>query len=138
MLIKEYQRIQSEFKLNEDEIIICEEIDSWIKGTWKKYNVNLIKFAEEWLNYFYDNHKIWPKGHKRKSKYDFEEFEYDYTQKDNLFKLDKLYRKVPKNAYTRGRKQEFEILVMYIWLDCMVEDEEEYWEEYLEKAIQGI
>jgi hypothetical protein len=42
---------------------------------------------------------------------------------------------MPKKPFTRGRKQEFEVLMMYTWLHQVVGDETGYWQEYLEKVI---
>ena len=41
---------------------------------------------------------------------------------------------MPKKPFTKGRKQEFEILLMYYWLHDMVGDKD-YWQEYLEMVL---
>lgn len=41
---------------------------------------------------------------------------------------------MPKKSFTKGRKQEFEILLMYYWLHDM-EGDDDYWQEYLEAVI---
>lgn len=41
-------------------------------------------------------------------------------------------------AFVKGRKQEFEIIMMYYWLDSIVGDDESYWNEYLEKALPAL
>jgi hypothetical protein len=45
---------------------------------------------------------------------------------------------MPKKAFTRGRKQEFEILMIYYWLHGIWEDEDNYWQEYLEKVLTSL
>lgn len=42
---------------------------------------------------------------------------------------------MPKKTYTKGRKQEFEILMMYYWLNNLDGDDDGYWQEYLDKTL---
>lgn len=49
-----------------------------------------------------------------------------------------MYRKMPKKPYTKGKKQEFEILFMYYWLNSIVGDDENYWQDYLEKTLSVV
>jgi hypothetical protein len=112
-----------------------EEISDWINNTWTKYQVNLLAFAYDWINNFYDNEEIWPSTHRKKSQYTWRKYDYDYKQKSNLFNIDSLYRRIPKKPFIKGRKQEFEILFMYYWLHDMVGDDEGYWQQYLETVL---
>lgn len=144
--IKDEHRIQSRFR-EYDDYYISEEINEWILSTYNKYGVNIYKFCESWVEYFYNNPDMWPKGHKKKSKY-YDEYhnnrpkyinesflwDYDYKQKSNLFGLDTLYRRMPKKAFIRGRKQDLEIIMMYCWLHC-IETDIGYWEEYSNKVF---
>ena len=59
-------------------------------------------------------------------------YDYDYTQKDNLFGLDTLYRNMPKKSFVDGKKQELEAILMYYYC-CEWNQLEQYWEEYSEK-----
>jgi len=139
LFIKEYHCITSQIEyLKPGNVDICEEVNSWIQGTWMKYQVNVAAFAYDWTDCFYDNEGIWPSTHRRKSQYDFRKYDYDYKQKSNLFNLDSLYRRMPKKAFTKGRKQEFEILMMYNWLHRLEGDENGYWQEYLEKTLPAL
>lgn len=89
------------------------------------------------MSTFFDNNEdSWPVSHRIKSQETWRK--YDYRQKGNLFNLDSLYRRIPKKAFTKGRKQEFEILFMYYWLNDMEGDEEDYWTEYLERVIPKL
>lgn len=144
--IKDEHRIRSMFR-EYDDYYISEEINDWILDTYNKHGVNIYKFCESWVEYFYDNPDMWPKGHKKRSKY-YDEYhnnrpkyiseaflwDYDYKQKSNLFGLDSLYRKMPKKAFIRGRKQELEIVMMYCWLN-RIEGDNDYWEEYSNKVF---
>ncbi|MDU7536600.1 MAG: hypothetical protein E7K67_06335, partial [Peptostreptococcaceae bacterium] len=62
---------------------------------------------------------------------------YDYKQSSNLFNLDSLYRKLPKKAFIKGKKQELEMVMMYYWL-YSIEGDEDYWEEYMNKINNAI
>ncbi len=136
LFIKDYHRIISEPNDEEfNSITITEELNHWLEQTWKKYQVNLLKFTYNWVNRFYDNDDMWPAKHKKKSQDGWRKYEYDYKQKNNLFNINSLYRKMPKKTFVKGRKQEFEILMMYYWLNDFESDDEGYWGAYLNKAI---
>lgn len=133
--IKEYHRVTSEENHN---VFIIAELEDWIETTWEKHHVNLYLFAHTWCYYFDQNKDIWPKGTKIKREgLSFEHYDYDYKQKRNLFNIDSLYRNMPKKPYTKGRKQEFEILMMYYWLNNAWPNKD-YWEEYLEKTLPSL
>jgi hypothetical protein len=42
-----------------------------------------------------------------------------------------------KKSFTKGRKQEFEILLMYYWL-YDIEGDSDYWQEYLEMVLSAL
>ncbi|HBJ2614739.1 TPA: hypothetical protein LA742_003239 [Clostridium botulinum] len=138
LFIKDYHRVLSEPQDEFKEDYICDEIQEWIENTWKKYQVNLWTFVYQWGEYFYDNEELWPATHRKKSNYNFRKYDYDIKQKSNLFNLDSLYRRMPKKAYTKGRKQEFEILMMHYWLHRLEGDDDGYWGRYLEKTIPSL
>lgn len=138
LFIKDYHHIFSQRSYLMDFPFISEEINDWITKTWEKYNVNVYAFAEDWVSGFYDAEDSWPASHRRKSQYTWRKYDYDYKQKSNLFNLDSLYRKMPKKPFIRGRKQEFEILMMYSWLHSIYGDNDGYWEEYLEKVLPSL
>ncbi|OSB19394.1 hypothetical protein B2H94_09945 [Clostridium sporogenes] len=138
LFIKDYHRVLSEPQDGFKEDYISDEIQEWIENTWKKYQVNLWAFVYQWGEYFYDNEELWPATHRKKSNCNFRKYDYDIKQKSNLFNLDSLYRRMPKKAYTKGRKQEFEILMMYYWLHRLEGDDDGYWGRYLEKTIPSL
>ncbi|MEL7624882.1 MAG: hypothetical protein AAGU12_15055 [Clostridiales bacterium] len=148
LFIKDYHRIRSLFSPY-SEFHVCESIDEWITDTYQKYGVNLYKFCSEWIEYYSDNPDIWPVTHKKKSQY-YDKYinekntryssliwDYDYKQKNNLFNLDSLYRNMPKKSFTRNRKQHFETLLLYCWLDW-IETDEEYWHTYLQTVLPSL
>lgn len=144
--IKEAQRIRNSFHTYDD-FYISDEINAWIYETYNKHGVNIFKFCEEWVHYFYSYPDLWPKGHKKKSEYyekrsqytgvnlnDSLFWDYDHKQKNNLFGLDSLYRSMPKKSFIRGKKQEIEATLMYCWLHGVTRDDE-YWCEYSQTVL---
>jgi hypothetical protein len=95
-----------------------------------------LEFTYRWADNFWNNEDMWPATHRRKSQIGFRKYDYDYRQRSNLFNIDSLYRKMPKKIYTKGRKQEFEILIMYHWLHSLEGDDHGYWQEYLGRFCQ--
>ena len=56
---------------------------------------------------------------------------------DNIyqgFNIDEIYASRMINANSKGKKQEFETLLMYYWLNDIVGDDDNYWNEYLNKV----
>jgi len=138
LFIKEYHRVHSGYRLEFDKLFISEGINEWLENTWTKYQVNILAFAFDWVNYFYDNENLWPSSHRKKSQETWRKYDYDIKQKGNLFNLDSLYRKMPKKSFTKGRKQEFEIIMMYYWLHDMEGDDRGYWQEYLNMVLPSL
>ncbi len=137
MFIKDHHRIISQGRPRWGTPFITESINNWIDNTWTKYQVNLLAFAEDWVVFFFDNEDLWPVTHRIKSQEEWRKYEYDYRQKSNLFNLNSLYAKMPKKSFTRGKKQEFEVLLMYYWLHD-IEGDKDYWQEYLGKVLPAI
>jgi hypothetical protein len=149
LFIKDQHRVENLFS-SYDEFHICENVDEWITDTYQKYGVNLFNFGCGWVDYFFENPDIWPIHHKKKSEY-YDKYSkrtdlkfsptmlwnYDYTQKSNLFNLDSLYRNMPKKKFTKSRKQHFELLLLYCWLH-RIEKDDDYWNNYLEKVLPQI
>jgi len=145
--IKDAHRVRG-LKKPYNDFFISVEINDWIETTYRKFEVNIYNFCDEWLHCFYDDISLWPKGHKLKGKYydkrpEFQNvtvpesfyWHYDYTQKSNLFGLDTLYRNMPKKSFTRGKKQEFEAVLLYCWLHGITSDAG-YWTTYAETVLE--
>lgn len=135
LFIKDYHRVQSKLIYGLESFFVTDEIDNWIKDTWAKHQVNVFAFACSWVDQFGNNENLWPSTHRKKSQYSWRKYDYDIKQKSNLFNLDALYRRMPKKPFTKGRKQEFEILMMHCWLHSLEGDEENYWDEYLNRVL---
>lgn len=148
LFIKDAHKVKNQFSERNKDICICESIDDWINDTYRKYNVNIYNFCDEWIDYFYEYPDIWPRSHKHKSK-NYDEYskhkvtyesllwDYDYKQKSNLFGLDALYRDMPKKPFIRGKKQYFESIMMYCWLHSIVGDHN-YWNTYLDMIYTNL
>lgn len=136
--IKEHHRAASCSHCIMGSVLIPEELNEWIEQTWRKHQVSVVQFSFDWAEYFYNNEDIWPTTHRSKSKDRWHKYDYDIKQKSNLFNLDSLYRRMPKKSFTKGRKQEFEILMMYYWAQQLVGDDDGYWQEYLEKTLPAL
>ena len=134
LFVKNFHQISSSPTWQTDIPFISEDINNWIDDTWTKHQVKITAFAFNWVSYFYDHEEIWPSSHRKKSLETWRKYEYDYRQGYNLFNLNSLYVRMPKKSFTRGRKQEFEILMMYFWLHEF-DGDDEYWEEYLQKVL---
>lgn len=117
---------------------ISEWIDEWVRGTWEKYHVSVVAFSFDWVENFYDKEDLWPSTHRKTGRHSWRKYDYDIKQKSNLFNLDLLYRKMPKKAFIKSRKQEFEVLMMYNWLHSLEGDDENYWQEYLGKVLSAL
>lgn len=138
LFIKDYHRIQSQLTGNCNSTFISEEINEWIEKTWVKHKVNLLAFTFEWVNRFYENEDAWPVKHRRRNKEGWRKYDYDIKQKSNLFNLNSLYRTISNKLFIKGKKQELEILMMYFWLHEIEGDDENYWEEYLNKTLLSL
>lgn len=146
LFLKDRHRICSLFSEEGELPYINESIDDWVKNTYMEHGVNIYSFCDAYLETFLAAPDKWPEGHKKKSK-DYDKYrgsdlwykvipsllyDYDYTQKDNLFGLDTLYRNMPKKSFVDGKKQELEAILMYYYC-CEWNQLEQYWEEYSEK-----
>lgn len=132
LFIKEYHAIQSVNSYNKPRAFLTEEFNHYFEKTWNKYKVNIWLFAENYLHCFFDDHSLWPAKHKIKNKEDWQSYTYDYKQRSNLFNLNTLYPRISKKPFMKGKKQDLEMLMMYIWLHD-IEGDEKYWEEYFHK-----
>jgi hypothetical protein len=137
LFIKNFHQISSSPTWQTDIPFISEDINNWIDDTWTKHQVKITAFAFNWVSYFYDHQEIWPSTHRKKSLETWRKYEYDYRQGSNLFNLNSLYVRMPKKSFTRGKKQEFEILMMYFWIHEF-DGDDDYWQEYLGKVLPTI
>lgn len=132
LFIKNYHRIESQREINQPSVHLGEDINEWLEKTWVKYRVNIWTFASNYIHRFSDDDSLWPLKHKITSKENWQPYIYDYKQKTNLFNLNNLYQRISNKPFIKGKKQYLEIIMMYIWLH-EIWDDEEYWNEYIKK-----
>lgn len=105
-----------------------DHIVKWLKETYRDYSVNVLGFAHEYASAFFDEH------YQSEYNRDFGRVEilseYDHRTEVNLFDIDNLYEEIKDKPFMHGRKTELEILLMYAWLDNIVDDRD-YWQVYL-------
>lgn len=135
LFIKDYHQIQVRQTKSSYQLSFSEEIDQWVETTWQKYKVDIIGFCMDWTIRFSDNEDQWPVSHRKKSNSKWRKYDYDYKQKNNLFNLNSLYKRISNRPFIKGNKQYLELIMMYFWLHEIVGDEDNYWQEYLEKYI---
>lgn len=131
--IKDHHRVVSQPMQEILSVNIAEEVNEWIEKTWNKHQVNLMAFGSDYVSRFFDEEDKWDVKHTIKSNYSWRKYDYDYKQKNNLFNINLLYRRLNK-SFIRGKKQYLEILLMYCWLH-EIESDENYWHEYLSKTL---
>lgn len=132
--IKDYHRIQSEVENN---IVLTEEIDEWVKDTWNKYRVNIWTFVGDYIHRFFDNDSLWPATHKIKTNEEWMPYDYNYKKMSNLFNINLLFSRISKKPFMKGKKQYLEVMLMYEWLHSIVGDDN-YWDEYFSKFVKNL
>jgi len=135
LFIKDYNQIQVQQTKSAYQLSFSEEIDQWVEATWQKYKVDIIGFCKDWTHRFSDNEDQWPVSHRKKSNSKWQKYDYDYKQKNNLFNLNSLYKRISNRPFIKGNKQYLELIMMYFWLHEIVGDEDNYWQEYLNKSL---
>jgi len=137
LFIKDYHQLYISSSDRYDTLSFSEEIDHWLNMTRQKYNVNIAEFCFDWVSRFFDNEQLWPVSHRKKSNAKWIEYEYDFKQKNNLFNLNSLYRRISDRPFIKGKKQYLEIIMMYYWLHSIEEDTDNYWQEYISKCLKN-
>lgn len=137
LFIKDYHQIHSQQRNGACQALITEEIDEWVEKTLNKYKVDILAFCGDWVHRFYDNENSWPASHRRKFEGGWRKYEYDYKQKSNLFNLNSLYTRISAKPFLKGKKQYLEIIMMYFWLHEIEGDEDNYWQEYMNKYLNS-
>ena len=112
---------------------ISDKITKWLKDTLVKYNVNIARACEGYVDYFWNNPDMWPARSKIKLEHPFADrkYRYDYKRKTNVFNIDGFYNRFANKPFIKGKKKQLEILMMYYWLHSIEGDQYNYWNEYL-------
>jgi len=108
--------------------VISSDITRWLKSTLEKYNVNIAMAIEQHVSGFYNSEIVSSDGgYKQVST------KYNYKKKTNLFDINTYYSRFSQKPFIRGKKKQLEILMMYIWLNSIIGDEDGYWNEYINR-----
>jgi hypothetical protein len=128
LFIKDYHRIDNNI-FHDDKIPkLPQSIDNWINDTMLKYHVGLKAFAFNWCyNVMFDN--TIPKPTIPKSVIDYEDFQNDILNKENLFDIDHLYNQICNKPFIINKKQELLLLIIYYWSTYFKDTD--IWETYM-------
>ncbi len=141
-LISEYQKILNfnyRVDLEDDEKAqLPDEVISFVKKTRRAQHVDLISWASNYANWFFDQESLWPASHKiyphtlngRDRSYP----SYNLKVKKNRFNLDTLYTKLGELLYLKNKKRYLETLIMYTWFKEIDHDDEGYYPIYLKES----
>ena len=108
------------------------QLVSWIENTYKKYNINLIKFAEEWCHYFYDNEHLWDRKTKSDhGQYSF--YSYDFKNSKIFFNVGSLYTRMNYKPFIKGKRKELQALILLTWFKTIESDDGNYVDNFINK-----
>ena len=139
-LLKDIHTDDSVMTPFQEEYILPGDLNDWVRKTYNKYGVNLYAFCHSYLWWFDQSPEIWPKSRKMKGKH-FELYtpkdpfywDYDCKPEDNRFNLADLYRRIYNKQFIKGKKQDLEAVMMYVWMFEVTGRDKDFWPEYCEE-----
>lgn len=132
--IKNYKQVRSE-ELDLSRFAdygLIPSLVKWIENTYTKYNVNLISFAEDYCEYFYNNEHLWDKKTKTVIG-EFTLYHYDYSKSKIYFNVGSLYAKMNYKPFIKGKRKELEALITITWFNSIESDKENIISDFIEK-----
>lgn len=108
-------------------------IVKWVMDSYREYGVNIASYAFniawKWSDKYVE--------HKYSRQYEEHYYinSYDYRYQDNPFDIDEEYEKHRDKPFMHGKRDYFEMLVMYSWLFDILEDTS-YWPEYEKLCVK--
>lgn len=135
-IVDEHRVQNNDYQLEKKDICFNDKIDRFIEKTFEKYNVNLLIWADNYANNFFDYEHMWPAG-----TYDVLEYGKCYNPmkaKKNKFNIDNIYSQLSSLSYIRGKKKILEILVMYYWQESIAPVDEKLYEDYMKQACDSV
>lgn len=108
-------------------------IVKWVMDSYREYGVNIASYAFniawKWSDKYVE--------HKYSRQYEEHYYinSYDYRYQDNPFDIDEEYEKHQDKPFMHGKRDYFEMLVMYSWLFDILEDTS-YWPEYEKLCVK--
>ena len=84
---------------------ISDKITKWLKDTLVKYNVNIARACEGYVDYFWNNPDMWPARSKIKLEHPFADrkYRYDHKRKTNVFNIDGFYNRFANKPFIKGK-----------------------------------
>ncbi|MCF3943073.1 hypothetical protein [Oceanobacillus alkalisoli] len=108
-------------------------IVKWVMDSYREFGVNIASYAFniawKWSDKYVE--------HKYSRQYDEHYYinSYDYRYQDNPFDIEEEYEKHQDKPFMQGKRDYFEMLVMYSWLFDVLEDTS-YWPEYEKLCVK--
>ncbi|MEI3598623.1 hypothetical protein [Oceanobacillus sp. MO10714A] len=108
-------------------------IVKWVMDSYREFGVNIASYAFniawKWSDKYVE--------HKYSRQYDEHYYinSYDYRYQDNPFDIEEEYEKHQGKPFIQGKRDYFEMLVMYSWLFDVLEDTS-YWPEYEKLCVK--
>ncbi|GIN59864.1 hypothetical protein J8TS2_41830 [Lederbergia ruris] len=108
-------------------------IVKWVTDSYREFGVNIASYAFniawKWSDKYVE--------HKYSRQYDEHYYinSYDYRYQDNPFDIEEEYEKHQDKPFMQGKRDYFEMLVMYSWLFDVLEDTS-YWPEYEKLCVK--
>ncbi len=148
-LLKDIHTDDSVLTPFQEEYILPGDLNDWIRKTYNKYGVNLCAFCYSYVGWFWQSPEVWPKNKKsRNEKHpslytpkDPLYWQYDCKPDDNRFNINELYRRLPKKAFLKGRKNDLVAIMMFVWLFEIGGGDDNFWpdfcNEYEEKQMNN-
>lgn len=128
IFIKDYHRIENLVYHNDKIPKLPQNIADWINDTMSKYHVEIRTFAAKWcFKVMFD--KTITKPMISKTSIGVFDFEEEFSRKDNLFDIDRLYKEICTKPFITDRKQELLTIIVYYWTTYFKDTD--IWENYL-------
>lgn len=105
---------------------------TWVKNTFNDYGVNLLHFASERAESYFEHYVDIVRDHSEQCTYYINRYNHRYN--DNPFDIDEVYQNNAHRPFINGRKGELEMLIMYSWIFNWMNDPE-YWPEYVNLCV---
>lgn len=127
--IRDYHRIVTlvdEYDIDKYNI---PRLSKWVKNANKKYNINLINFAHDYAENFFDMSIKWD---RTKGIYLSRDINYEIINSKNKFDIKGLYSKCSYMPFMKNRKRDLELLIFLLYDEDIDNIPEDYKKKYLE------
>ena len=130
--IRDYHRLVTYFDEEEIEYYDIPRLNQLIKNVHKKYNINLVSFAEDYVSYFFDMPTKWDRTIEKYLSSGFKYDDYDLINSRNKFDIKGIYMKCNYMPFMKNKKRDLELLLFMAYDRCIDKVPTEYKKKYLE------